>query len=92
MIHAKCGRATLKGEVQTTLTINRIARNQRVSGSLVPAKIVPAVDDAWCRHEAHWIFGRVLSRVPSRPPQTGQTKPSGQRSSSTAARHRSSVP
>ena len=46
------------------VAISRIARNQRVSGSLVLAKIVPAVDDAWCRHEVHWIFGRVLSRVP----------------------------
>src|SRR3954447_12771799 len=57
------------------VAISRIARNQRVSGSLVLAKIVPAVDDAWCRHEVHWSFDRVLSRVPWRPPQTGQAKP-----------------
>jgi len=30
--------------------------------------------------------------LPSVPPQSGQTKPSGQRSFSTSARHRSSVP
>ncbi len=74
------------------LLISRIARNQLVSGSLLLAKIVPAVDDAWCRQERHWILGRVLSQVPWRPPQIGQTNPVGQRSSSTAARHCSSVP
>ena len=37
-------------------------------------------------------FGRVLNRVPSQPPQTGETKPDGQRSFSTTARHCSSLP
>ena len=69
-----------------------MARNQLVSGSLVAWKIVPAVGETWCRHSRHWIFGRVLSRVPSRPPQSGQTKPSGQRSFSTTARHCASLP
>jgi hypothetical protein len=54
--------------------------------------MVPAVSETWCRQARHWIFGRVLNRVPSQPPQTGQTKPAGQRSFSTTARHFSSVP
>ena len=74
------------------VAISHMARNQVVSGSLVAWKMVPAVSDTWCRQARHWIFGRVLSRVPSQPPQTGQTKPPGQRSFSTTARHCSSVP
>ena len=69
-----------------------IARNQEVSGSLVAWKTAPAVSDTWCRHARHWIVGRVLSRVPSVPPQSGQTNPLGRRSFSTTARHCSSVP
>src|SRR5215213_6606477 len=71
---------------------SHIARNQLVSGSLVAWKIVPAVSETWCRQARHWIFGRVLNRVPSQPPQTGQTNPDGQRSFSTTARHFSSLP
>jgi hypothetical protein len=74
------------------VAISQMARNQLVNGSLVAWKMVPAVSEAWCRQARHWIFGRVLSRVPSPPPQSGQTKPSGQRSLSTIARHCSSVP
>jgi hypothetical protein len=71
---------------------SHMARNQLVSGSLVAWKTVPAVSDTWCRQARHWIFGRVRSLVPPPPPQRGQTKPSGQRSFSTTARHCSSVP
>src|SRR4051794_11614531 len=71
---------------------SHMARNQDVSGSLVAWKIVPAVRDTWWRQARHWIFGRVLSRVPSQPPHKGQTKPLGQRSFSTPARHCPSVP
>src|SRR5919107_6267487 len=71
---------------------SHIARNHVVSGSLVAWKMVPAVSETWWRQARHWTFGRVLSHLPSQPPQRGQTKPSGHRSSSTTARHRSSVP
>src|SRR3954452_14635626 len=71
---------------------SHIARNQLVSGSLVAWKIVPAVRDTWCRQARHWIFGRVLSHLPSVPPHSGQTNPPGQRSFSTTARHCPSVP
>jgi hypothetical protein len=71
---------------------SRMARNQEVSGSLVAWKMVPAVSEVWWRQARHWTLGRVLSHWPSAPPQSGQTKPLGQRSCSTAARHRSSVP
>src|SRR4051812_42457473 len=46
---------------------SHMARNQAVSGSLVAWKIVPAVSEAWCRQARHWIFGRVLSHLPSHP-------------------------
>jgi hypothetical protein len=72
--------------------ISHMARNHVVSGSLVAWKMVPAVSDTWCRQARHWIFGRVLSHLPSQPPQTGQTNPDGQRSFSTTARHCSSLP
>jgi hypothetical protein len=72
--------------------ISHIARNQEVSGSLVAWKIVPAVSETWWRQARHRIFGRVRSHLPSQPPQAGQTNPPGQRSFSTTARHRSSVP
>jgi surface antigen len=68
------------------------ARNQAVSGSLVAWKTAPAVSATWWRQARHWIFGRVLSHSPSHPPHSGQTKPAGQRSFSTTARHCSSVP
>jgi hypothetical protein len=71
---------------------SHMAKNQAVSGSLVAWKIVPAVSEVWWRQTRHWTLGRVLSRVPSVPPHKGQTNPAGQRSFSTAARHRSSVP
>ena len=59
------------------VAISHIARNQLVSGSLVAWKMVPAVSETWCRQARHWIFGRVLSHLPSQPPQTGQTNPDG---------------
>jgi hypothetical protein len=71
---------------------SHMARNQLVSGSLVAWKTVPAASETWCRQARHWIFGRVLSHLPSAPPHSGQTKPAGQRSFSTTARHCSSVP
>ena len=71
---------------------SHIARNQLVSGSLVAWKIVPAVSETWWRQARHWILGRVLSHLPSHEPHSGQTKPFGQRSFSTTARHCSSVP
>jgi hypothetical protein len=52
------------------VAISHIARNQLVSGSLVAWKIVPAVSETWCRQARHWIFGRVLSHLPSQPPHT----------------------
>ena len=45
-----------------------------MSGSLVAWKTVPAVSETWCRQARHWILGRVLSRVPWQPPQSGQMK------------------
>jgi hypothetical protein len=72
--------------------ISHMARNHVVSGSLVAWKMVPAVSETWCRQARHWILDRVLNRVPSQPSQTGQTNPDGQRSFSTTARHRSSLP
>jgi hypothetical protein len=71
---------------------SHIARNQEVSGSLVAWKMVPAVSETWCRQARRWIFGRVLSLVPSHPPHEGRTKPSGRRSFSTTARHCASEP
>src|SRR5215207_9237445 len=74
------------------VVISHMARNHVASGSLVAWKIVPAVSETWCRQARHWILGRVLSHLPSQPPQHGQTNPEGQRSFSTTARHCSSVP
>src|SRR3954468_16240257 len=71
---------------------SHMARNQEVSGSLVARRMVPAVSETWWRQPRHWIFGRVLNHLPSHPPHSGQTKPAGQRSFSTTARHCSSVP
>jgi hypothetical protein len=71
---------------------SHMARNHVVSGSLVAWKTVPAVSEVWWRQARHWTLGRVLSHLPSALPQSGQTKPPGQRNFSTAARHCSSVP
>jgi hypothetical protein len=74
------------------VAISHIARNQLASGSFVLWKMVPAVSETGWRQARHWIFGRGLSHLPSQPPQAGQTKPEGQRSFSTTARHCSSLP
>src|ERR671912_161238 len=74
------------------VAISHIARNHVTSGSLVAWKMVPAVSDTWCRQARHWIFGRVLSHLPSQPPQTGQTKLDGRRSFSPPPRPCPSLP
>ncbi len=40
-----------------------IARNHVRSGSLVDAKIVPAIGDVWRRQVLHWNKSRVLSSL-----------------------------
>jgi hypothetical protein len=74
------------------VAISHLAKNQLVSGSLVAWKMVPAVSETWYRQAWHWTLGRVRRRVPLQPPQAGQTKPPGQRSFSTTARHFPSLP
>ena len=39
-----------------------MARNQTVSGSLVPANSVPTVSEIWCLHALHWKTLRVRRR------------------------------
>jgi len=36
--------------------------------------MAPAVSDTWWRQARHWIFGRVLSRLPSQPPHSGKRR------------------
>src|SRR5271165_1161986 len=69
-----------------------IARNQVRSGSLVEAKIVPAIGEVCRRHAVHWNRPRVFTTLCSRPSHAGHTNPSGQRDATTVARHCSSVP
>ena len=69
-----------------------MARNQVRSGTLVAAKMVPAVGEVCRRQARHWNKPRVLISLWLAPPQTGHSKPSGQRQATTAARHFASVP
>jgi hypothetical protein len=46
---------------------------------LVAAKMVPAVSDVWRRQPLHWNSWRALIALWRRSPQTGHSKPSGQR-------------
>jgi hypothetical protein len=68
------------------------AGNRLASGSSEAWKMAPAVSETWRRQARRWIFGRVPSHLPSRPPQSAQAEPAGQRSLSTAARRCASAP
>ena len=62
-----------------------------MSGSLVAWKIVPAVSETW-GGRPDWIFGRVLSHLPSVPPHERADEALRPAQLSTTARHCSSVP
>src|SRR5271169_6109561 len=56
------------------------AQNHAVSGSLDRCITVPAVIEVWRPHSRHsYKRGRLFRAATRRSPQTGQTKPSGQR-------------
>src|SRR5258707_12580136 len=65
-----------------------IARNQVHSGTLVAAKMVPAIKDVCRRQAVHWYSARVLTTLGWLPPQTGQTKQDGQHKRLPTGRHR----
>jgi hypothetical protein len=69
-----------------------MARNQILRGTLVAAKMVPAIGDVCRRQALHRNSLRVLTSPWVVPPQAGHSKPSGQRHAITAARHFASVP
>src|SRR5215218_11132655 len=69
-----------------------MARNHLRSGSLVEAKIVPAMAEVCRRQAVHWNSARLRTTLCGRPPQAGQMNPSGQRAAMTMARHCCSVP
>jgi hypothetical protein len=71
-----------------------MARNQRDSASLVDSKMVPLMTLHWWRQAVHWKYSRPSRRNELRwpQPQAGQAKPDGQRDSTSAASHWSSLP
>jgi len=73
---------------------NCMARNQRVSDSLLASNIVPLIRLAWCGHAPHCQYGSPprTNWVRAAPPHFGQTKPRGQRAACSAAWHCASVP
>src|SRR4051794_19926334 len=75
------------------VAIRKAARNHVVSASLLSCRIVPARTEVWRPHSAHSkVWARVLRRHARTEPQTGHTKPSGQRCSIRYAAQASSVP
>jgi hypothetical protein len=67
--------------------------NQLVRDSLIEAKIVPAVNEAWWWQCLHRMSSRVRRAAkPSACPYSGQTMPCGQRQPNSASSHRPSVP
>ena len=71
-----------------------MATNQIRSGSLLEAKTVPARTDVCLRQELHWNSLRVprLTVQCDLPPQSGHSKPFGQRHLTSAVWHCSSLP
>ncbi len=72
--------------------IRYMARNQVVSGTLVDAKMVPAVSEVCRRQPLHWQSSRGPTMQCSQPERFGQTNPRGQRHCASALRQSSSVP
>lgn len=74
--------------------IRRMARNQVDRGSLLDSKMVPAVTLHWLRQAEHCQYIRPSRRneLCTARPQSGQTKPSGQRAETSAASQSSSLP
>lgn len=74
--------------------IECIARNQRVNGSLVLPKNVPAVSEVWRRQVWHWYRMRPPQTTMQcvRPSQRGQATPSDQRALRTTSAPAASVP
>jgi hypothetical protein len=54
--------------------------------------MVPAVSEVWRRQALHWNSWRDLIALWRCSPQTGHSKPSGQRQWNSASRHAASVP
>ena len=69
-----------------------MARNQIRSGSLVAAKMVPAVSEVCRRQAGHWNSRRDVTSLWRGSPQTGHSKPLGQRQRNRASRQAASVP
>ncbi len=69
------------------LAIRCVARSHLVSGVFDLWKSVPARADVCLRQAEHWKMRRALLKLWTVPPQSGHTKPSGQRIVTRAAWH-----
>jgi hypothetical protein len=63
-----------------------MARNHRLSGSLLASKMVPLIRLVWCGHAPHCQYGSPprVKWLRAVPPHFGQTKPRGQRAACSA--------